>query len=235
MTPEELWANHHPDRKLPGTETAEEGKCGARLRSTDLKELGIVRHCGNKAGKGTDHVGIGTCKFHLGSTKKHVQSAVRVEAEIELRTLSEKLGDGEPLGNPEIEAWELARKTKQWSLILESKMDELNDTLVTEDEAGIEHARALIEILERAWERYQSMLEFLLKHDLRKRVLELEEHQARLVGQAFMAIILSQDLKLSEAQVDIARNMFAGQMQKLGPALEPTWAAGIVMDAEVIE
>jgi len=50
-----------------------------------------------------------------------------------------------------------------------------------------------------------------------------------------MAIILSQDLKLSEAQVDIARNMFAGQMQKLGPALEPTWAAGIVMDAEVIE
>ena len=235
MTPEELWANHHPDRKLPGSAEAENGKCGARLRSTDLKELGIVRYCANKSGKGTDHVGFGTCKFHLGSTKKHIQSATTAEAEIELKTLSQQLGEGEPLGNPEIEAWELARKTKQWSLILEKKMDELNDMLVSEDEAGIEHTRALIEILERAWERYQSMLEFLLKHDLRKRVLELEEHQARLVGQAFMTIVLSQDLKLSEAQVDIARSMFANQMSQLGPALEPSWAAGIVVEAEIIE
>jgi hypothetical protein len=98
---------------------------------------------------------------------------------------------------------------KQWSVILENKMDELNHMLATTDDNGVEHVRALVEILERAWERYQSALEFMMKYDLRKRVLELEEHQAQLVGQAFMAIILSQSLKLNEAQIDMARQLFA--------------------------
>jgi hypothetical protein len=123
---------------------------------------------------------------------------------------------------------------KQWSLILENKMDELNDMLATTDEAGIEHVRALVEILERAWERYQHALEFMMKYDLRKRVLELEEHQAQLVGQAFMAIILNQTLSLNEGQIELARNLFAQQMHALGPALEPSWAMGVVIEAEEV-
>jgi hypothetical protein len=231
----ELWKERFPETKMPGTEEPEDGTCGARLRSKELKELGIIRYCGNKAGKGTTHLGTGTCKFHGGSTPQSTKNAVQVQAQKEMVKLSEQLGEAPGIGNPEIEAYQLASKMKQWTLILEHKMDELNDILATVDDAGVEHVRALVEILERAWERYKSALEFMLKYDLRKRVLELEEHQARLVGQAFMAIILNQSMKLDEDQIDLARNLFAKQMEDLGAKLEPSWAAGVTIDAEVIE
>ena len=235
LTPEETWDQSHPGEKLPGSESPNEGSCGARLTRADLRDIGIVRYCTNKAGKGTDHVGSGTCKFHLGSTKKHTKGAIVSQAKKELAMLSSTLDDSPGIMNPEIEAWQLASKMKQWTLILESKMDELNGILATVDDAGVEHVRALIEVMERAWERYQSALEFMMKFDLRKRVLELEEHQARLVGQAFMTIILNQSMKLDEDQIDLARSLFAKQMQTMGADLEPTWAVGITIDAEEVE
>ena len=233
--PEELWNINHPDQKIPGTPEPVDGNCAARLKSRDLKELGIVRYCGNKAGKGTDHIGFGTCRHHLGGTTTHTKSAIVSEAKKELAMLSSTLNDSPNIDNPEIEAWQLATKMKQWTLILESKMDELNGMIATTDDAGVEHVRALIEVLERAWERYQSALEFMMKFDLRKRVLELEEHQARLVGQAFMAIILNQAMKLDEDQIDLARTLFAKQMTEMGAELEPSWAVGVTIDAEVVE
>ena len=232
---EEIWNASFPDKKLPGTEQPTDGACGARLRSQELKELGLTRYCGNRAGKGTEHLGSGNCKFHGGSTPAGNKSAVKQEAEREIQLLSQRLGEAPGIGNPEIEAYQLASKMKQWTLILEEKMDELNDILATVDDGGVEHVRAVVEILERAWERYKSALEFMLKYDLRKRVLELEEHQARLVGQAFMAIILNQAMKLDEDQIDLARSLFAKQMAELGPALEPTWAVGVTIDAEEVE
>lgn len=232
---EEIWNLNYPDKKIPGTEHPEDGCCGARLRSKEVKELGITRYCGNRAGKGTEHLGTGTCKFHLGATIKHSKGAIVAEAKKELAMLAKTLDDSPGIGNPEIEAWQLANKMKQWTLILENKMDELNGLIATVDEGGVEHVRALIEVLERAWERYQAALEFMLKHDLRKRVLELEEHQAQLVGKAFMAIILNQSMKLDEDQIDLARSLFAKQMMELGAELEPTWAVGVTIDAEVVE
>ena len=228
--PEQLWAEAYPDKKLPGTEQPEDGACGAKLRSKELKELGIIRYCGNKAGKGTEHLGSGTCKFHGGSTPNGHKSAIRKSAEVEFKQLSERLGESPGIGNPEVEAYQLAAKMKQWTLIIENKMDELNDILATTDEGGVEHVRAMVEILERAWERYKSALEFLLKFDLRKKVIALEEQQARLVAQTFMAIILAPSLQLEEQQIDVARQMFADKMMELGPALEPSWAKGIVID-----
>lgn len=232
---EELWNLTYPDKNIPGTESPQDNACGAKLRSKELKELGIVRYCGNRAGKGTEHLGSGHCKFHGGAMPNNTKAAVRQEAEREIQRLSERLGEAPGIGNPEIEAYQLASKMKQWTLILEEKMDELNDILATVDDGGVEHVRAVVEILERAWERYKSALEFMLKYDLRKRVLELEEHQAQLVGQAFMAIILNQAMKLDEDQIDLARRLFAKQMEALGPALEPTWAVGLTIDAEVVE
>jgi len=234
MSDEEKWAEHYPDKKIPGISKPVEGKCGARLRNKEIKELEIIRYCNKTAGMGTDHLGEGTCKWHLGNSAKHTRGAVRVKMKKELVTLSEKLGQPTPLGPPEVEAFQLASKMKTWTLILEEKMGELNGILEVTDKAGIEHVRALIEVMERAWERYQGALEFMMKYDLRKRVIELEEHQANLVGAAFMAIILSKDLKLSESQIEAARTMFANSMIELGGEMEPSWASGIV-DAEVVD
>ena len=234
MTDEQRWGELHPDEKLPGSAEPLEGKCGARLKNKELKELGITRYCYKTAGMGTNHLGAGTCKWHLGNTAKHTTGAVQTVMKKELATLSEQLGEPTPLGPPEVEAFQLASKMKQWTLILENKMSELNGILEVTDKAGVEHVRALIEVMERAWERYQNALEFMMKYDLRKRVIELEEHQASLVGAAFMAIIMSQDLKLSESQIDVARQMFANRMIELGGEMEPSWASGIV-DAEIID
>jgi hypothetical protein len=118
--------------------------------------------------------------------------------------------------------------------VLESKLDELGGILEVTDRAGVEHTRALIEIVERAWDRLQSALQFMLKYDLQKRIVELEEHQANLVGQAFMAIILSQDLKLTESQIESARRMFAQKMTELGGEMEPSWVKNII-DAETYD
>lgn len=234
MTDDELWKSHFPDKKLPGSKEPMEGKCGAKMRDKNLKELGLTRYCTKTAGMGTSHLGEGTCKFHLGSTAKHTTGAVQKKMTRELATLSQSLGEAEPIGPPEVEAWKLASKMKQWTLILEDKLDELNGVLEITDKAGVEHVRALIEVVERAWERYQSALEFMMKFDLRRRVIELEEHQAQLIGSVFISIILSTDLRLSEAQIDFARKMFVVKMKEIGGDLEPKWAEGIV-DGEVEE
>ena len=234
MTHEELWAEHYPETKIPGSESPQEGKCGAKLRNKELKELGIDRYCVKTAGMGTNHFGEGTCKWHFGNAPNHVKGAVQKVMKKELATIAEKLGEPEPLGPPEIEALQLASKMKAWSVALEQKLGELNGILEVTDKAGVEHVRALIEIVERAWERYQGALEFMLKYDLRKRVIELEEHQANLVGAAFMAIILSKDLKLSEGQISQARRMFAERMSELGGEMEPSWALGVI-DVNVVD
>jgi hypothetical protein len=228
MTDEERWEAHFPDKKIPGSAQPEEGRCGAKIRNKELKELGIERYCIKRAGMGTNHLDEGRCKFHGGSTPTHTKPAVQKKMKKELVALSEALGEPEPLGPPEVEAYILASKMKQWSIILENKMDELQGIVEVTDKAGVEHVRALIELLERAWERYQSALEFSLKFDLRKRVVQLEEHQANLVGAAFMAIILSTDLRLSEKQIDLARQLFAQKMQEIGPEIEPSWAKKVI-------
>jgi len=234
MTDQEIWENRYPGQKVPGSDAPIEGKCGAKLRNKELKELELERYCIKTAGMGTDHFGEGKCKWHLGNSPSHVRGAVQVQMKKELATLSERLGQPEPMGPPEVEAFLLASKMKAWSLILEDKLNELNGILEVTDKAGVEHVRALIEIVERAWERYQGALEFMMKYDLRKRVIELEEHQANLVGTAFMAIILSQDLKLSEAQIETARDMFAKKLNEMGADLNPTWAANII-DGEIVD
>jgi hypothetical protein len=233
MSDKETWELHYPDEKMPGNEAPIDGKCNAKLRDKRLRELSLVRYCNKTAGMGTTHFGKGTCKWHLGSTEKHTVSAVREQMKDEINTLSARLNEATPIGPPEVEAWLLASKMKQWTLLLEEKLDELNEVLAVTDKAGVERTRALIEIIERAWERFQSALEFMLKYDLKKRVVELEEQQAQLVGAAFMAIILNPTMQLTEAQIDFARNMFAESMNELGPQLEPTWSAGII-EAKVI-
>src|SRR4051794_28451570 len=54
--------------------------------------------CRAFAGQGTDHPGIGRCKFHLGNTKLHKQHAVVVEAQRKMVQF------GEPYGLEPVEA-----------------------------------------------------------------------------------------------------------------------------------
>jgi hypothetical protein len=230
-----IWAHLYPNSPMPGTAEPRPGKCGAKLVSKRVREAGITRYCGRAAGHGTGHLGEGRCKYHLGNTVQHVRSATVATLQKEVRTLAERLGEPEPLGHPEIEAWKLASKAKTFSLFLEEKMDELQGYLVTTDNAGIEHARAMIDIMGQAWDRLQGMLEFAMKHELQKRIVTLEEHQASRIGESVMRILLSPELNLDPMQIEAGRRMFSQMMTDFGSEMDPSWAVGVVIDAEVVE
>ena len=224
---EELFDQWHPNRKMAGSFAPIEGKCGAKVRNKDLAALNITRYCKAAEGQGTPS-DQGRCKLHGGSTPTHIRSAMRKTVSNELATLSEQLGEAPPLGPPEIEFALLAAKAKQWELILERQMSELKGAWTSYDAQGVERARAVIELWERGIDRLSRFLEFAMKFDLHKRVVALEEQQAQLISQAFFGLIMSQELGLKEAQVSLARNMFAQSMAELGDALSPSWASGII-------
>ena len=204
------------------------------MRNKDLDGLNITRYCTKGAGFGTSHTGVDRCKFHGGNTPTQVRGAMRKTVRQELDTLSEQLDEAPSLGPPELEAFRLAAKVKMWSLMIEQKMDELQGDWTQFDQTGVERVRAVIELMERAHDRLQRTLEFLLKHDLHKRVVALEEAQAMLITQAFFSIIMSQDLNLKESQIALARRMFSESIQEMGADLTPSWAAGVI-EAEVVE
>lgn len=62
-----------------------EGKCNAKL--TKRISAGRGRLCGNAAGMGTDHVGIGQCRKHGGATRNHRRAASKELARREARKL----------------------------------------------------------------------------------------------------------------------------------------------------
>src|SRR5437660_28365 len=47
--------------------------CGAKRKNGEK--------CRLFAGQGTDHPGVGKCRFHLGATRNHRTNAIKVEAE----------------------------------------------------------------------------------------------------------------------------------------------------------
>lgn len=53
--------------------------CGARKKNGEK--------CRKFAGEGTEHRGVGTCKYHLGRSKQHNLHAVKVEAQAQMNTL----------------------------------------------------------------------------------------------------------------------------------------------------
>lgn len=54
--------------------------CGARKKNGDL--------CRKFAGEGTNHRGVGRCKYHLGRTENHEKHAAKVEAAERMEKLS---------------------------------------------------------------------------------------------------------------------------------------------------
>src|SRR4051794_2244485 len=63
--------------------------CGAKSKTTG-------QPCQNRAGKGTDHVGFGRCKWHGGNTASHRHHAAALEAKARMVALSVPVEDAGP-------------------------------------------------------------------------------------------------------------------------------------------
>lgn len=225
MTPEEwkvIKAQEKADGKqYSGSPEPVDGKCGAKLANS-MERFGMIRYDLNPAGDRTPHLGTGRCYLHGGATPNHIRKAERGEMEVELKTISEQLGEPEPIGPAVVEAELLVRKMKQWSLIFERKMDDLQE-ISDWDRAGVEHARVAIEILERGYDRLMKALEFALKYNLEKERLELEQSQATLLSREISSVIMDPQLRLTDEQVDIAKKKLHAVLTPITKDLQPRW------------
>lgn len=205
MTPTDEVELGTDGKKLAGTAEPNPEKCGSRLTKPKSNwPTGMVRYCGNVKGMGTTHLGIGRCKFHLGSVKTHIRSAERVKVASTLKEISESLGVPTPLRDPYIELWDLAAKVLQWGGILESKMAELQSLAVT-DISGVEHSREVIALWERAIDRSVDTLLKMSKLELRKKVIEIQQNHAEAVSDLMNSVVEDERMELTDDQTETFR------------------------------
>jgi hypothetical protein len=247
-----LWESEFPGKKIPGMPDQLDGYCNSKLRARTLRDLGIVRYCSKNAGYGTTHVGYGNCKFHGGSTPNGTTSGERqmIKAESQAvvvqerqlpRTIGERLSAPGPIAPPEVEVLMLAGEMKEWAGVMREKISELNHFDVT-DSAGIEHARALVELYERALDRYSELIQFMIKIGVRERVVAIQEQQGQALASLVLSLITNPQLNLTSVQIDLARALFSERARAMGSRLSPDWAAGIenslseddIIDAELL-
>lgn len=137
--------------------------CGAAARTGSP--------CRLEAGWGTDHVGVGTCKYHLGSTRTHRARGKLMLAERDAAASLAEIGY-EPIGDPIEELADVAAQAKALMSFFANKVADLG-SLRYRSEGGTEQLRAEVSLYERAMDRTAKLLEALGR-------LGLEEHrQAR--------------------------------------------------------
>jgi hypothetical protein len=248
-----LWESEYPGKKIPGMPEQRDGYCNSKLRDKTLRDLGIVRYCSKNAGYGTvTHVGYGNCKYHGGLSPNGItsgermmikeESAAVVVKEAQLpRTLGERLRSPSPIAPPEVEVLKLAGEMKEWTGEMRERMSELRSLDIT-DSAGIEHARALVELYERAIDRYSELIQFMIKIGVRERVVAIQEQQGQALASLVLSLITNPKLDLTTIQIDLARTLFSERARAMGALLSPDWAEGLenslgdegIIDAEVI-
>lgn len=244
-----LWESEHPGKKIPGMPEQRDGYCNAKLRDKTLRDLGIVRFCSKNAGYGTvTHVGYGNCKFHGGSTPNGATSGERLmikeessamivkEAQLPA-TVGQRLSSPSSIAPPEVEVLLLAGEMKEWAAVMRERISDLSSFDIT-DAAGVEHARALVELYERALDRYSELIQFMIKIGVRERVVAIQEQQGQALASLVLSLITNPQLNLSTAQIDLARAIFSERARAMGSRLSPDWAQGIELslsDDDIVE
>lgn len=147
--------------------------CGALLRDKS------GRFCKRPAGAGTDHVGAGPCKLHLGSTRNHRKAAHLKLAE---RAAAESLADEgyEPVTNPIEVLADVAGQARGWLARCASLVANI-ESYRYESDKSIEQLRAEVVLYERAMDRLARLVETLAKLGFEERRTELAESESRRV------------------------------------------------------
>lgn len=149
--------------------------CGHTTRSGNPCEL--------PAGWGTDHPGVGRCKFGLGSTDRHRTSAARQLADRQARAMLEKLGEPAPMVNPVARLQSLAGEADQWLTVCREQVSKL-DAFTIETQMQGEQLKAIVRAYTEAIERVHRIGADLVRLNLEDRSARLDEAQARFVWAA---------------------------------------------------
>lgn len=130
--------------------TGRDGRCGAATRTGGT--------CTQVAGWGTDHVGVGACKLHGGSTETHRISGARRLAADKIRRDLDAIEIRE-VDNPLAELRRLTGEVVAWKDALASHVANLTEQMRYRDDKGGEQLRAEVVLYERAMDRAGKLLE----------------------------------------------------------------------------
>lgn len=166
------------------------------------------------AGYGTDHPGVGRCKWHLGSTASMTKDAARREAEQYAKSL---LGSDSGSVDPdEVLLKEVSRAqnaVRHYDREIAKMIDEGVDVSDNRFNRAIynwnEQRRLLI---------YVSNL--VVRAGIAKRSIEIQEMQAAAVLAAVLSVLSSPELALDPEKIDFARRQVATNLRDLAMGAE---------------
>ena len=177
--------------------TSPEGpKCGGKRHGRDDT-------CQLPAGWGTDHVGYGKCRKHLGNAPTVAAAAERDRAEDEARKILAGITDFEPVGDPVEALRELAGRASKWTEVLGAIVADLERIRYRTEAA--EQLDARIGVYERAIQITGRLLADIARLNLDERAVRVEEAQTAIVGEALRTALAESPLTPEQQKETLAR------------------------------
>lgn len=164
--------------------------------------------CTRPAGWGTDHVGVGHCKLHGGSTPRQASGAHAQAVENEARKTLGRL-NVVPVSDPLTELSKLAGQVLAWKDLIGEQVSTL--TSVGYEGMTGEQVRGAVQVFERAMDRCASVLTAMAKLNIDDRLAVVSEQQASMVADALAAVM--GEMGLSHDQQREARTRVAGHLR----------------------
>jgi len=165
---------------------------------------GCLPPCSMRAGQGTDHVGVGRCSRHLGSTRNHKAAA---EVAIAKQAVA-RYGLAVDI-DPAVAMMRLVAKSYGSVLYLEAVVAELGRLWSEDDGGGKPHVAWVMLMAER--KLLADVTRDALRAGVERRALELMEDEARRFNAGLEAFIAAMRLDRHSPQV-ISAAMVAVQL-----------------------
>lgn len=191
---------------------------GQRVVFDPAKHCGVVRNkrdgkpCRRSKGYGTDHLGIGPCKFHLGNTRNVIRAAARFKAQQALVRLGQPIEQDPQQALLEL-VWEAAGNVA----FLRQEVGKLGGALVGDvkslDREGAEHAvsedvRALVKLYGDWTDKLAKYSKACIDAGIAERQVQLAEAQGYAIRDLIESVLDA--LNLDEDQRQVGRQV-AGQ------------------------
>ena len=169
--------------------------------------------CRRPAGWGTDHVGIGTCKLHGGTTKSHRAQAAAIIVDTGAREAVRRQGVT-PVHDPIAQLSLLAGEVVALKDVLGTKVAELRSWSYR-GEGQEEEVSVLVTLYERALAQCHRVLSDMARLDLDTRLVRLSEAQANLLQQVIEAVLTSPEVDLDQDRQTVARTVLGKELTRV--------------------
>lgn len=178
--------------------------CGAKKKNGEL--------CRKFAGEGTNHPGVGRCKYHLGNTKGHQKNAVKVEVQRRLLEI------GDPIEMNPINAL-------LWTVNLSAgHLEFIRRELAGYDQADSFDRQVLLRVYNDERDRLSRTAKLAVDAGVAERAVKLAETYGEMLAELISGIL--DDLALNKRQraevpAVVKRHLLAVDTKAQARALDP--------------